>query len=81
MGASSELDSDGSALASWARESLARRSCFAAGLSPLGRRLGQSLCQWCPLHHRHGAHLLLHFSFASGRGRFGSAGLPRASLL
>eukprot|EP00965_Chrysotila_dentata_P001323 42683-Pleurochrysis_carterae.AAC.1 len=70
---SSALDSDDSEAASFARESWLRRSCFAATLSPLGRRLGQSLCQWGPLHHLQGAHFSLHFSFASGRGRLGSA--------
>eukprot|EP00965_Chrysotila_dentata_P015295 505958-Pleurochrysis_carterae.AAC.2 len=70
-----------SAAASVARDPESWRSCFDAGLLPLGRRLGQSLCQWGPFHHRQGAHLLLHFSLASGRGRLGSVGLARASLL
>eukprot|EP00965_Chrysotila_dentata_P120366 3979977-Pleurochrysis_carterae.AAC.2 len=41
---------------------------------------GQSLCQCEPLHHRQGAHLSLHFSLGSGRGRFGSVGLSRTSF-
>eukprot|EP00965_Chrysotila_dentata_P234702 6200335-Pleurochrysis_carterae.AAC.1 len=77
---SAESVTEATEAASVARESALRRSCLAVGLSVLGRRFGQSLCQWLPLHHRQGAHLSLHFSFASGRGRFGSAGLPRASF-
>eukprot|EP00965_Chrysotila_dentata_P042577 1412078-Pleurochrysis_carterae.AAC.2 len=50
---------------------------LAAGLSPRALRLGQSLCQWLPLHQRHGAHLLLQHSSGSGRGRFGSAAFSR----
>eukprot|EP00965_Chrysotila_dentata_P102079 3369398-Pleurochrysis_carterae.AAC.2 len=46
-------------------------------LSPRALRLGQSSCQWAPLHQRQGAHFSLHFSFGSGRGRLGSVGLPR----
>eukprot|EP00965_Chrysotila_dentata_P162152 5355216-Pleurochrysis_carterae.AAC.1 len=63
-----------------ARESVPRRSCFADALSPLDRRLAQSLCQWVPLHQRQGAHLSLHFSLGSGRGRLGSAVFVRSSL-
>eukprot|EP00965_Chrysotila_dentata_P111259 3677906-Pleurochrysis_carterae.AAC.1 len=78
----SDFDSgSGSAVASAARESLLRELCFVSGLLRLALRFVQSLCQCGPLHHLHGAHLLLHFSSGSGRGRFGSAGLARSSLL
>eukprot|EP00965_Chrysotila_dentata_P245450 6206562-Pleurochrysis_carterae.AAC.1 len=70
-----------SAAASAARESPPRLSCFEDGLSPLDLRLGQSLCQWDLLHQRQGAHLSLHFSLGSGRGRLGSAVFERSSLL
>eukprot|EP00965_Chrysotila_dentata_P200433 6179972-Pleurochrysis_carterae.AAC.4 len=71
-----------SAVTSAARVSLLRWLALDDGLSPRALRLGQSLCQWAPLHHRQGAHFSLHFSFGSGRGRFGSVGLFRvASLL
>eukprot|EP00965_Chrysotila_dentata_P053392 1771531-Pleurochrysis_carterae.AAC.1 len=63
-----------------ARDSAPRRSCFVGALSPLDRRLGQSLCQWVPLHQRQGAHLSLHFSLGSGRGRLGSAFFARSCL-
>eukprot|EP00965_Chrysotila_dentata_P260249 6213839-Pleurochrysis_carterae.AAC.1 len=63
-----------------ARASVTRRSCLADDLSPFDRRLGQSLCQWAPLHQRQGAHLSLHFSFGSGRGRLGSAFFVRSSF-
>eukprot|EP00965_Chrysotila_dentata_P129861 4292595-Pleurochrysis_carterae.AAC.1 len=66
--------------ASAARESAPRRSGFAEDLSPLDRLFGQSLCQWAPLHQRQGAHLSLHFSLGSGRGRFGSEVFARSSL-
>eukprot|EP00965_Chrysotila_dentata_P022501 744885-Pleurochrysis_carterae.AAC.2 len=69
-----------SAAARAALESTARRSCFVEDLSPFVRRLGQSLCQWAPLHQRQGAHLSLHLSFGSGRGRFGSAVFARSSF-
>eukprot|EP00965_Chrysotila_dentata_P146857 4848678-Pleurochrysis_carterae.AAC.1 len=66
-------------LASATRDSFLRAPGFVGNLSPRALRFGQSLCQCEPLHQRHDAHLLLHCSFGSGRGRFGSAGLLRAA--
>eukprot|EP00965_Chrysotila_dentata_P079510 2622169-Pleurochrysis_carterae.AAC.3 len=70
-----------SAEARTARESRSflRVARLVSCLSPRVLRLGQSLCQCVPLHQRHGAHLSLHASSGSGRGRFGSVGFSRVA--
>eukprot|EP00965_Chrysotila_dentata_P199249 6179267-Pleurochrysis_carterae.AAC.2 len=69
----------GSVVASAARgsRSFLRDARLASCLSPRDLRIGQSFCQWVPLHQRQGAHLSLHDSSGSGRGRFGSADFSR----
>eukprot|EP00965_Chrysotila_dentata_P104350 3445735-Pleurochrysis_carterae.AAC.2 len=83
LSATSESTDDSvfeSTLARVARESFLRAPGLDAFLSPRAFRFGQSLCQCWLLHQRQGAHLVLHCSFGSGLGRFGSTGLGSIGL-